>query len=102
MMRRSPVLHVALQIAVMVFAIGRRHQHLDVLADGVGGAVAEQPFGRAAERLHDAALVDDDHGFRHGVENRLQMRLARQRVARHHFGAQSVAMQQPAHPGNAD
>ena len=94
--------HIALQVTVMVFAIGRGHQGLDVLSDGLGGAAAEQPLGGAAERLHDAALVDDDHGFRHGVENRLQMRLARQRVARHEIRAPAAAVQQLAAPGHAD
>ena len=40
---------VAFKIAVMIFAIRRRHQHLDVLADDFRGAVAEQPFRRRTE-----------------------------------------------------
>ena len=94
---------IALQVAVMVFAIGRRHQaSLTFCPMRLGRAVAEQPLGRAAEGLDDAALVDDDHRFRHGVENRLQMRFARQRIARHEIGAPAAAVQQFAAPGHAD
>ena len=80
MMRRSPVVQIALEIAVVALAIGRRHQHADVLADHLVRAVAEQPLGRRAERLHDPALVDDDHRVGHGVEDRLEMGLARRGV----------------------
>ena len=94
--------HIPAHVTVMVFTIGGGHQSLDVLSDDLGSLVAEQPLGGAAERLHDAALVDDDHGFRHGVENRLQMGLARQCVARHYARAPAAAMQQLANPGHAD
>ena len=77
MMRRSPVVEVAREVAVVRLAVGRRHQHLDVLADHLGRGVAEQPLGRRAERTHDAVLVDDDHRVGDGVEDRLQMGLAR-------------------------
>ena len=75
---------------------------LTFLPDRLGGGIAEQPLGRGAERLDDAALVDDDHGVRDGVEDRLQMRLARQRVARHEVRAPAAAVQQFAAPGHAD
>ena len=71
---------IALEIAVVALAVGRRHQHLDVLADHLVRRVAEQPRSRRAEGLHDPALVDDDHRVRHGVEDRAQMRFARERV----------------------
>ena len=42
-----------------------------------------------------APLVDDDHRVRHGVEDRLQMRLASGRIA-------ARSLQQPTEPRNAD
>jgi hypothetical protein len=42
--------------------------------------------------LHDAPLVDDDHGVRHGVEDRLQMGLAPERGARAGGRAQAIAL----------
>src|SRR5437588_458375 len=39
--------------------------------------MAELPLGGAAEKLHDAMFVDDDHGVRYGVEDRAKMTLAR-------------------------
>ena len=72
---------IACHIGVVIVAIGGGHQHLDVLADRLGTAVAKQPLRRGAEGLHHAVLIDDDHRLRHGVENRLQMRLAGSRVA---------------------
>ena len=72
-------LHVAGKIAVVLPAIRRRHQHLDVLPDDFSAPITKQPLGRGTERLHDAAVVDHDHGVRNGVENRMQMRLARVR-----------------------
>ena len=80
MMRRSPVRQVAVQIAVVAFAVGRRHQHLHVLAERLGRRVAEEPLRRARERLHRAGLVDDDHGLRDGVEDRAEMRFAGARI----------------------
>ena len=93
---------VALHIAVVVVAIGCRHQDLDVLSECLACLVTKQPLGRAAERLHDAAVVDDDHSLGHGVENRLQMRLARESLSRHQDGAPASAVQQLAAPGHPD
>src|SRR5512143_3701978 len=95
---------VAFEVTIMTFTIRCRHQDFDVLPERFGHAVAEQPLGGAAERLHSAVLVDDDHCFRHSVENRLQMRLARKGVARHCNRAPTAAMEQFAAPrdSNAD
>ena len=41
--------------------------------------IAKQACGGGAERLHDPADIDHDHGVRNGVEDRLDMRLASQR-----------------------
>ena len=38
---------VAREIAVVALAVGRRHQHLDVLADHLRRRIAEQPLGGA-------------------------------------------------------
>src|SRR5512135_1688902 len=87
---------VAFEVTIMTFTVGCRHQDFDVLPERLDHAVAEQPLGGAAERLYSAMLVDDDHCFRHGVENRLQMRLARKGVARHCDRALTTAMEQLA------
>jgi len=67
---------VAREVAVVARAIRMRHQDADVLADGFLHRVAELPLGRAAEELHDAAAIDDDHGVGNGVEDRAEMALA--------------------------
>src|SRR5260370_16275950 len=51
------------QITVVARTIRGWHQHTDVLADGFGFGVSELPFGGAAEELHDAAPIDDNHGI---------------------------------------
>src|SRR6476660_6018155 len=55
---------VAIEVTVMAFTVGCRHQDFDVLSERLGCAQAEQTLGSAAERLHNAALVDNDHSFR--------------------------------------
>ena len=92
---------VAIEIAVVAAAVRLRHQHADVEPGRLGGADAEQAFGGAAEGLNDAEFVDHDHRVRNGIEDRLQMRLARTRVAGHQVGAAAAAVQQLAAPGHA-
>ena len=67
---------IAIEVAVVIFAVGRRHQHLDVLSQRIRRGMAEQPFRRRAERLDEAAFVDHDHGVGNAVENRCEMRRA--------------------------
>src|SRR5215831_10414343 len=74
---------VALDIGVMLLAIGRGHEQADVLAGGLGHRVAEQPLGRRAERFDPPLLVDDDHGVRYGLQDRAQPRLGRFQRLRH-------------------
>ena len=62
---------VMIEKAIVIFAIGRWHQHLDVLADDLLGRIAEQPLRGAAERLDDATLVDHDHRVRDRIQDRL-------------------------------
>ena len=66
---------VATDVAVMVFAVRRRHQHADVAAADFLGGETEHALGRRAEGLDDAALVNDDHAVGDSVEDRAQMRL---------------------------
>ncbi len=40
-------------------------------------SIAKLPFGGTAEELHDAVAIDDDHGIGNGLQNRVQMALAR-------------------------
>ena len=67
---------VSREIAVMVLAMGRGHEHLDVAPDHLAGGVAEQLFRRGAEGLDDAALVDRDDRVGRGFEDGAQPRLA--------------------------
>src|SRR5689334_5385944 len=93
---------VALQISVMIFAVRRWHQDLDVLAQRLCALVSEQSLGCAAERLHDAVFIDDDHRFRNGVKNGLEMRFARERITGHKGRAPSASVENFAAPGDAD
>ena len=93
---------VAFDIGVVALAIRRRHQHLDVLADDVRGLQPEQAFGRRTEGLHDAVLVDDDHGVGYAVENRLQMGLAGEGLFGIRRSRGTEAGQHGAAPGHAD
>ena len=77
-----PGSQIALQVAVVILSIGRRHQPFDVRADDFRRRIAEQSFGCRAEGLDDPALVDHDHRIGHGVQDRGEMGLARNRLAR--------------------
>ncbi len=61
---------------VVRVAIGLRHQHADVLSADFVRRITEQPLGRGAEGGDLAELVDDDHRFRHGIQNGAQVRFA--------------------------
>ena len=67
---------VVAEIAVMPLAVGRRHQHGDILADHLVFRIAEHLFGRGAEREDGAHFVDDDHRVGHGREDRPQVLFA--------------------------
>jgi hypothetical protein len=73
--------HVAVEVGVVLGSVRVRHQRADVAADHLRRGPAELPFRCAGEGLHDPALVDDDHGVRHGVQDRLQVGFARLQVA---------------------
>ena len=54
-------------------AIMLRHQHVETAPEHVGFGIAEQPFGRRAERRDDAHGIDDDHRFGNRREDRPKM-----------------------------
>jgi hypothetical protein len=64
---------IAGEVAVVARTVRIWHQGADVLADGFVCRVAELPFGGAAEELHDAATVDDDHRIRNGFQDRAKV-----------------------------
>ena len=64
------------EIGVVLFVIGRRHEHVDVAADHLTLLVAEQAFGRRVERLDSAVRVDDDDAIHGRVDDRPPPRLA--------------------------
>src|SRR6266446_7139535 len=68
---------VAGEVAIVPRTVRIWHQYTDVLADRLLFAVAELPFRGAAEELHDAVAIDHDHRIRNGLQDRLQMALAR-------------------------
>ena len=46
----------------MLGPVGLGHEHLDVLADQLRGAVAEQAFGCGIDALDQTAIIDRDDG----------------------------------------
>jgi hypothetical protein len=73
---------VAREVFVVSLAIGRRHQHGDVLADELGWRVAEQMLDRRVGGLHDAALVYDRDAVDRSLEKRLELAITRQAYLR--------------------
>src|SRR3546814_11438505 len=51
-----PRTQVALKIAVMLFAVGRGHEHRYILAHHFFLDISEQPFGGGAERQYRAVI----------------------------------------------
>ena len=68
---------VALEVAVVLLAVRRRHQHPDVPADHFVCHVAKQTLGGRADRFDAAPFVDDDHRIGNRLENRAQPRFGR-------------------------
>ena len=101
MILRSPVAQIAVEIAVMALAIRRRHQGLDILAHGFAGRVAEQRFGGGAEGMHDAVSSITIMASGNGIEDRLQVRFARQKVGRRRGGVGPPSGHSFAEPRNA-
>ena len=72
---------VPVHVRVVLGAIGRGHQHGDVLPDHLGGGVPEDALGRQAELLDAAAMVDDDDGVDRGIQQGTELQLRFARVA---------------------
>ena len=64
------------QIRVVLFVVGRRHQHVDVAADDLALFVAEQSFGGRVERFDAAVRIDHDDAVHRGIDDRPPSRLA--------------------------
>ena len=92
---------VALEVAIVVLPVGRRHQALDVRADDFRRRKAEQPLGRRAEGMDDAVLIDHDHRVGHGIEDRREVGRARKSVIRAGRRLHPIALQLLAAPGHA-
>jgi hypothetical protein len=68
-------LHVPPHVAVVLALVGCRHQQAHVLANDLGGRVAEHALGGPAEFLDHAVVVDDDDGVDRGIEHRTELEL---------------------------
>src|SRR5688500_1989847 len=64
---------VAFEVSIMLPPVRLRHEHFDVLADDLYGAVTEQALGGRAERLDGTGFVDHDHRIGNGGKDRPQM-----------------------------
>ena len=73
MMRASPVLQVASDVAVVLVAIRLGHQQPDVLADDLGRGISEHLLGGEIERLDRAVLIDRDDRVDGRVDDRPQV-----------------------------
>ena len=86
-----PGRQIARQILVMLLPIRRGHQHADILSRHLLRAIAEQPLGGGAERLHDAAVIDHDHGIGNAVEDGTQLGLTRAKCRLGTLGGGDIA-----------
>jgi len=66
---------VMLHVRVMVGAIGRGHEHVDVLANHLGCGVTEGPLGGEAELFDQALMIDDDDRVNRRVQQRPELEL---------------------------
>src|SRR5258708_1142972 len=60
---------IVFEIGIVLLAIGRRHEHLNVLANDLVLFEAEEARSRPAERMDRAVLVDGDDRIWHRVED---------------------------------
>ena len=77
---------IAIQIAVMMRAVGLGHQHVHIATDDLVGLPAEQAFGGEAEGLHVPVFGDDHHRVRHGCEDGLEVGFPGEQVSVHGYG----------------
>ena len=71
-----PRRHVTREIIVVRASIRLGHQHAHVPSDRLARRVAEQDFRRGAEGLDGPFWINHDHRIGHGIQDRLEMRLA--------------------------
>ena len=64
-----PGLTIFLKVAVMLLAIRFWHEHLDVLANDLGGWMTEKALARRVHGLHQADFVDGDDRVNCGVKD---------------------------------
>ena len=57
---------------VVFLVIRRRHQHVDVATDRVGGGIAEQPFGAAIESLDGACGIHHNDAVDGRIDDRVE------------------------------
>ena len=67
---------IAAQVVIVLDPVRIRHQNLDVLADQLGGLVAEHSFDGGVDRSDDAGLVDRDQRVGHVLHDRADVALA--------------------------
>lgn len=66
---------VAIEIAIVLLPVRCRRQDGDIVSDRLRGRPAKEALGRDAEGSHDAPLIEHDHGFRDGIQDRLELGL---------------------------
>ena len=57
---------------VVFLVIRRRHQHVDVATDRLGGGIAEQPFGAAIEGLDGACGIHHNDAVDRRIDDRVE------------------------------
>ena len=63
---------VTRDVAVVLFPVGRGHEHRDVASDQLVAGVSEHPLGGRVDRLDRAGLLDGDDRIDGGIEDRAQ------------------------------
>ena len=66
---------VTVHVRVVVGAVGRGHEHVDVLADHLGCGVTEDPLRGEAELFDPAPMIDDDDRVDRRVQQRPELEL---------------------------
>src|SRR5581483_1587806 len=69
-------LEIAGDVAVVLLAVGRGHQHADSVSKHGPLGVAEEPLSRSVKRLNHALFANDNGRVRNGVQDGTQVRLA--------------------------
>ena len=67
---------IGMYIAVVLLAIGRRHQHPHVAADYLCACVAEGFFSSGVKNFYEASLIDDDERIDSRFDNAIEAPLS--------------------------